>query len=232
MKRRRKRAAGGGAKPRGEVGGLTSVISVRMPKEMRENLKRAAKRSGRSITQELLSRLKESFVQDRKNYRDPATRALCFLISELAENIHKGTPDWRSDPFLFRAFKLAVAQLLDALEPTGKIETPLLFKAMLDAVSSDDPMNKKPHIKKLREQVRLFMKSPEALAEHATDWTLNDYFRPHPQYKDLVPFQAELDSIPELPGIGSKLVRQWENTFYGMLDAQRDLAIKSKGTKK
>jgi hypothetical protein len=32
--------------------------------------------------------------------------------------------DWRTNPFYFRAFKIAVGKLLDALEPKGKIEPP------------------------------------------------------------------------------------------------------------
>ena len=88
-------------------------MSLRMPEEMRDELQKAAGESGRSITQEVLHRLQQSFVQDRKTNRDPATRALCFLFSELAEYVHHGTPDWRSDPFLFRAFKIAIPKLLD-----------------------------------------------------------------------------------------------------------------------
>ena len=60
-------------------------MSFRLPTETRSDLQKAAKANGKSITQELLSRLDESFKQDRKNYRDPATKALCFLFSELAE---------------------------------------------------------------------------------------------------------------------------------------------------
>src|SRR5262249_30665631 len=110
-------------------------MSVRMTDAMRKALMKAAKDSDRSITQELLHRLEGSFVQDRKNERDPASKALCFLFAELAEYVHLGTSDWRSDPFLFKAYKLAVPKLLDGLpEPEGKIATPQLFRIMLDTL--------------------------------------------------------------------------------------------------
>lgn len=55
----KRRAAGGGRKAQGEVSGLRSVMSFRLPTEMRGELAKAAKGNGRSVTQELLSRLEE-----------------------------------------------------------------------------------------------------------------------------------------------------------------------------
>ena len=58
-------------------------------------------------------------------------RALCFLIAQLAGQVagmtdEKGRPlfDWRTDPFFFQAYKLAVAKMLDALQPSGEIVPP------------------------------------------------------------------------------------------------------------
>jgi len=119
------RKPGGGRKPQGSISGLRSVMSVRMTDAMRKALVKAAKENRRSTTQELLGRLEWSFKEDRKNKRDPASRALGFLIAELAEYVHSGTADWRSDPHLFKAFKIAVPKLLDGLPmPAGKITPP------------------------------------------------------------------------------------------------------------
>jgi hypothetical protein len=102
-----------------------------MPAGMRDELKAAAKASGKSVSQELLRRLQDSFYRDRDKARDPAMRALCFLIAETAQqtaglnNSKDRALDWRTNPFYFRAFKIAVGKLLDALEPKGKIEPPL-----------------------------------------------------------------------------------------------------------
>ena len=101
---------------------------------MRGELEAAAKANGTNISQELLRRLQHSFNRDREKARDPAMQALCFLIAEVAQQTAgMTTPDmriarileWRTDPFYFRAFKIAVGKLLDALEPKGEIEPPI-----------------------------------------------------------------------------------------------------------
>ena len=33
-----------------------------------------------------------------------------------------------------------------------------------------------------------------------------------------------MDADPDTPGVGSKIFTHQENTFYGMMDAKRDLA--------
>src|SRR5437899_2314055 len=81
---RRKRAKGGGRKPKGPFSELTSQLSIRMPKSMREELVSAAQASGKGLSQELLDRLSNTFDRDRENARDPDMRALSFLIAETA----------------------------------------------------------------------------------------------------------------------------------------------------
>lgn len=217
-----------GRKAKGETSHLREQMSLRMPTDVREELKKAAKANGRSVTQELLIRLKRSFDEDRKNYRDPATRALCFLFAELADHVHYlGTPDWRSNPFLFRAFKLAVIRLLDMLEPAGKIEPPLFRKFLLERRDKDEMAdNQRKHF------IRI-MESPEALAENAANVTLADFYRTAPRYKWLKSAREKLNSDPELPpGIGSALLQSQENIYYGMDQARRALALRpTKGGK-
>lgn len=119
----RKRAPGGGRKPKHGV--RASPLSLRVPKEMREKLAAAASRhdgKGGSLSEEILRRLKQSFYDER---RDPAVRALSHILG-VAVAIAKSTagPDWRSDPWAFRAIKLAFGQILDAFEPPGEIRAP------------------------------------------------------------------------------------------------------------
>lgn len=137
---RRKRAPGGGRKPKGEFSELTSPLSFRMPEWMWKELQAAKRKSGRGTTQEVLRRLQYSFNEDRRKSRDPALQALLYLIGEVAEGVTNTyefrvkdmRPLWRSNPFLFRAFKLAVAKLLDALEPAGDIESPATLEITKD----------------------------------------------------------------------------------------------------
>jgi hypothetical protein len=125
----RKRAPGAGKKPRGEYAGLAATLSIRMPADMRAGLERSAakrRQGGWSLTQEILWRLQRSFDRERDERRDPASRALCYLLAEVISAVAPNTagPNWRSDPFAFRAIKLAFGQILDALEPKGEIRTP------------------------------------------------------------------------------------------------------------
>jgi hypothetical protein len=119
----RKRARGGGRKPKGPIA-ARAQLTVRMPDDLRSELEAAAQRRGRNLTDELLGRLRASFARERDRQRDPPLRAWCFLISELASYIHYETPNWHKNPFWFRAFKLGVAGLLDALEPRGEVRPP------------------------------------------------------------------------------------------------------------
>lgn len=116
----RKRAPGGGRKPKHGV--RASPFSLRLPDELREKLAAAASRhDGKdgSLSEEILRRLKQSFYDER---RDPAVRALSHILGvaiAIAKSI--AGPDWRSDPWAFKAIKLAFGQILDDFEPKGEI---------------------------------------------------------------------------------------------------------------
>jgi hypothetical protein len=81
---KRKRAAGGGRKPKGEFANLDSVFSIRMPAGLRAQLEHAAKHRGRSTSQEILRRLQNSFHVERHKGEPPHVRALCFLVAHIA----------------------------------------------------------------------------------------------------------------------------------------------------
>lgn len=65
----RKRAKGGGRKPKGPFSELTSPLSIRMPILMREELESSAREGGRSISQEVLTRLARTLYEDRYRVR-------------------------------------------------------------------------------------------------------------------------------------------------------------------
>lgn len=143
MTTKRKRAPGGGRKPKGEFSNLTSPLSIRMPADIRDQLRKAAAQNGRSASQELLGRLKKSLDYETHKERDRAMRALCFLISELAvvvtgwsDSKNRPAANWRTDPFFFHAFSLAVAHVLNAIAPKGKIKNPQWIRERGDAVLS------------------------------------------------------------------------------------------------
>jgi hypothetical protein len=129
---KRKRAPGAGRKPTGPFAQNAAQLTIRMPTDMRKQLAVSAARrqngAGWSLSQELLYRLQHSFDRERDERRDPANRALSYILAEIISFVAgaAGAPysEWRSDPFAFRTIKLAFALVLDALEPKGKIRAP------------------------------------------------------------------------------------------------------------
>ncbi len=132
MKQKRERAPGGGRKPSGPFAKNDAQLTIRMPADMRKQLELSAGRrldgKGWKLTQELLYRLQRSFDRERDERRDPAMRALGYILAEVIAYAAalSGTEQWRADPFAFRTAKLAFTSILDALEPKGKIRPPAI----------------------------------------------------------------------------------------------------------
>lgn len=118
---KRKRAKGGGRKPKGEVSGLGRHFSIRMPNWLHAQLQDARKTSGRSIGQELMWRARNTFAQDLADTDPPAMQSLCFLIARIGRDASSGPTEdsWRTDPHSSKVFQRAVAVLLHWLEPAG-----------------------------------------------------------------------------------------------------------------
>jgi hypothetical protein len=216
----RKRAPGGGKKPKGEFAQLTSPLSVRMPASLRDELEAAASESGRSVSQELLRRVQDSFHRDRDKRRDSALRALCYLLAEVVEIVSDAAwspPDarrqWQSDPFVFRATKLAFSKLLDMLEPKGEIR-PRFSEKQIRAVWPAD----------LVEQALAENESPVAKADFAAGFIWRRLHSPSPlsdEEKELVrdASKRDLESTEVIR-------RKFENWSYGMSDAANDLGLR------
>lgn len=231
--KKRKRAPGGGRRPQGDFSRLTVPFSVRMPATMRDELKRAAQRRGRTEGQELLGRLQGSFNREREKGRDPALRAFCFLFSELAQVICVNMelqPEWRFDPWLFHTVKLAIGKLLDRFEPPGEMKLPKNWQFVRDA-NVDERFRTK-------EERALITESPEAMADYAAQAVLLDFTDPRrleelqQQLKGLGGFQQDETISDADQQILGYLMKDWETTYYGMGQAQRDLGKpKSQGEK-
>jgi hypothetical protein len=215
----RKRAPGAGRKPVGPISGKLSNFSTRITKETRSALEREASATGQSISQVAERLIRAGLTSSRD--RDPAMRALCFLIAQLAGHIVgpklmelEGSKSeiplysWRSSPFFYRAFKIAIGQLLDALEPRGPIR-------QYDRIGTTEA-ELDPSMKRYVES----FKTPEARAEYSVDYILTA-FRSVPHWTE-----AEREEQRKFVSDAGNptLIRE----FYAMPDAARDLAIKPK----
>src|SRR5262245_22568936 len=105
---------GSGRKPRGKV-----AMLVRVDPETRKAIEKDARMAGQSLSHVAEQCLRLGLRELRKG--DDAMGALCYVIAQAADvagtiRIQRGKSafDWRSNPFVFRAFKFAVMKLLDA----------------------------------------------------------------------------------------------------------------------
>jgi len=212
----RKRAPGGGRKPNPHT--ARAQLTIRMPDDMRAELEAAAKKRGWSLSEELLWRLRVSFAKERAENREPSMRALCFLIAELAEHIvgprvvrgkfETALYDWRSDPFFYRAFKIAVGRLLDALEPPGPIKA---YQVTANEAELEPSM----------ERYIASFKTPEARAECSVDYIFTALRQAAHQTKERREEQRKLMGMYPI----------LEREFYGMPDAAKALALKPRSGK-
>jgi hypothetical protein len=226
----RKRAPGGGRKPKGPVP-ARSQLTVRMPDDVRAELEAAARRRNRNLTDEVIGRIRASFVRDYEQKRDPATRALLFLISQLAEQIHMNSPiEWHQNPFMFKAFKLAVARLLDALEPSGKVQSPMAEVARGYLEVARGTKEKPAPVLAQSQWFGDAHETPEKTAMVVADGILRHFFagslNEHlPHLRDLAVKHPENE-------IFRALSDNLERDHYRMSDARRALQLKPKSQKK
>jgi len=126
----RKRKAGPGRKPAGTIRSKVSNFSTRITAETRVALEAEARAINQSVSQVAEQLLRLGIKTKRDRERPDALRAFCYLVAELAELIcnctKDGKPvfDWRTTPFTFEAFRLAIQKLMDAIKPSGEIRSP------------------------------------------------------------------------------------------------------------
>jgi hypothetical protein len=216
----RKRAPGGGRKPKGAAP-MRSQLTIRMPDDLRAELEAAARKRGHNLTDELLWRLRLSFAKEREQRRDPAMRALTFLIGELAENIHLGLRifrmKWHKNPFMFQALKLGTTKMLDAIAPPGEIESPYKDMPKASGKSADS-------INRSLQNIANRLRTPEDAAQEAADTVLRQLFDTRLRAENVSTIRAVVDRFPDEP-FYRMIADEIERGHYGMSAVLRDLEI-------
>lgn len=119
-----------GPAPKGEYAGKSKVLSTRIRPDTRAALSKAAKTSGRSLSQEIEHRLRRSFSEDaeiekafggRRHYR--FMRMINDMIEMIGSPSSDGDGDWLDDPYRFDQASKACAAVFELLRPVGKIKT-------------------------------------------------------------------------------------------------------------
>jgi hypothetical protein len=225
------RRPGGGRKPQGNIRGKGDVFTTRITAETREGIEREASRTGQSISQTAERLLMLGLETRRRRENNRPLRALSFLIEQLAgsvsggrwmdatafEDQHKAAVqslqnEWRTDPFRYKAFCIALTSLLESLKPVGEIKAPYSAKLIDEAVGSlDNPA--------FIELMKNTYKSPENLAAYvfANLWT---------QLQRQTPLSdREREVMRHAEWVGEMMREE----FYALQDARRDLSLTSEG---
>jgi TraY domain len=137
MTNKRKRAPGGGRKPKGPIGGNASWFQARITEDLRVSLERAAAENGRSLSQEAQVRLKESFdlpAELQKAWGPPEVKELAQLVSRVVRSVQTsvgadpfetaGDLAWHRNPFTHAAVRTAIETLLAHHKPEGSFGIP------------------------------------------------------------------------------------------------------------
>jgi TraY domain len=155
-----------GPKPRGEYGGKiarTAVLSTRLQPDTRARLSKAAKASGRSLSQELENRLRSTFIEEDKVvdfYGSESNAAILKVIGTVIQStctswlvktadgwvpdVHKDPGEWLRDPKLFDQALTAIVHALMWFKPSGGRDDQFLFyhstaERIVDEIRSADP---------------------------------------------------------------------------------------------
>ena len=217
---KRKRAPGGGRKARA---GPTSPLTFRIPDDLRQQLESEAAEKNATVSERLLWHLSQSLSREKALGRDPAVRAFCFLIMELSDRLRwaAGPPPalWERNPFVFKAFKIAVEKLLSNFEPKGDMKRPPI-EAFLKEAFSDYHSILTPSMKRLMAEV---WESPERAADDAVQNTLLDLAGLRSPEAFIRYWTEQEDK--GLGEIASRHIKKFNRTWYGMADVRHDLQI-------
>ena len=116
-----------GPAPRGEYVGKSSVFSTRIRPDLRQKLEQGAKKSGRSLSQEIEHRLRRTFVEDEKISEMFGDRRTFLLMKMMAAAIQfKGDDrppgEWLENPDYFEIAIAAALSVLEDVRPRGPVE--------------------------------------------------------------------------------------------------------------
>jgi hypothetical protein len=131
----RKRAPGGGRKPKGEFAGKKAAFTTRITADTRAELERGADKKGASLSQHIEFLLKTAM--HRPTAEQLRHQALGRAVESLAANIERKTGEnWRHDPFTAQALLHAIDALLVRFAPVvsnSPTDSPTVPKLVEDA---------------------------------------------------------------------------------------------------
>ncbi|WP_426433873.1 hypothetical protein [Bradyrhizobium genosp. P] len=112
-----------GPAPRGDYAGKAKTINTRATPELRDWLEKAAKKSGRSLSQEIETRLRRTFREEADLAKEFGSadaarvfRAIAVTL-DMIRNPENPDADWLHDPYAFALASDAIHQILYLVRP-------------------------------------------------------------------------------------------------------------------
>jgi len=129
-----------GPAPKGGYPEKTKVLSTRITAALRDELQRAASRSGRSLSSEIEHRLRRSFTKEERIEEMFGGRETCAIMRLIANVITVTAQQaglitqrargkkttWLNDPYVYDQAVMAVRAILEVFRPAGDIVRPTL----------------------------------------------------------------------------------------------------------
>jgi hypothetical protein len=168
----------GAGRPRSTPAGKNSYFSTRIDAETRAWLEAESRRTNKTLSSTVAHLLRFALQKREQDDRADPIRALCYVIGVLAERIPatyftKREYSWRSNPYMFEAFRTAVLHLLDEWRPAGEIVTPPPLHPTFKSTFKEDPVQHGLEIARgiifQLQSAALLAKSPE---EELPEWNV------------------------------------------------------------
>lgn len=202
---------GAGRPPAGPIAGKVSIFSTRITAETRGAIETEAKASGQSISQVAERLIRMGLAQIHEQQTVAPTRALRFLLGQLADNCSikpgKKRFEWYEDRFTFDAFRLAVQMFLDPLRP---IQSDLESQLNTGSLPSHDMW-------------RGILGSPEELARSVVLGLWGHLERVQPTTSEQA--MALQRRVRDLAATNEADAIAWSRYSYTLEDARRDLDL-------
>jgi hypothetical protein len=198
----------GAGRPRFTKNGKASNFSTRVTQKTRDLLEAEARLHGESLS-EVAEYLLQIGMDERAKRRDRKRgphRAFGFLLEVLNQEIlgpYLRDPKytWRSNPYMFEAFRTAVVHLLNGLGPPGEVVTPPL--APIPTPNEDNLYN---------------FVFPDAPQDYGRICAQRVFLSMQIYSLRETAFRIPPDAPPNLH---SSMMRE----YYGLIDARQDLSL-------
>ncbi|WET72889.1 hypothetical protein [Rhizobium croatiense] len=123
-----KREPGAGRKPDGEFSGKSAVFSTRITPDLRALLEKESKQTGKSLSQIVERRLRDSFDHPDRWKRALGAehvRALAYVVAKIATSLEIRTGrHWHKDAFTGSALKAALNIAIHYFGSWGEVRVP------------------------------------------------------------------------------------------------------------